>query len=73
VSYARWSADSDVYVFENVGGWIECCGCCLVVVRHFQADTAEAMAEHLGQHRAAGHKVPDGLEDRILTDPELFT
>lgn len=31
---------------------------------------AIAMADHLDEHRAAGHKVPEEAYDRILTDDE---
>lgn len=27
MSYARFSKFSDVYIFHNGGGWLECCGC----------------------------------------------
>jgi hypothetical protein len=65
MSYARFSASSDVYVFMSVGGWLECCGCLLEDEWVF-TDTA-SMIEHLAEHRAAGHSVPD-IEDELRAD-----
>lgn len=58
MSWTRFASDSDVYVFENNGGYIECCGCRLVRPDPM-VNTVEEMLQHLEQHRAAGHKVPD--------------
>lgn len=57
---------SNVYVFENTGGYIECCGCSLERPDAMVKTEAE-MEEHLRRHVAAGHHVP-----RILYDPEVI-
>ena len=56
MSYCRfgWNG-SDVYVYEGEGG-IVCCGCRLGGFPSF--GTEEGMIVHLGQHRRAGHFVP---------------
>lgn len=65
MAYARFSY-ADVYVFMNVGGYLDCCGCILGgPSRH---DTTAGMVEHLANHRAAGHDVPDGIEDELRAD-----
>jgi len=57
VSFCRFAWDgSDVYVFESQSG-IECCGCKLGT--NFCTSEPEQMIVHLGQHRRAGHFVPE--------------
>ncbi len=81
MSYCRWGADSDVYVYataypdrDNHGRTryvLICCGCKLL-----DGDTAAerrseaAMISHLEQHRAAGHKVPAYAIERLLKEME---
>lgn len=69
MSYARFSSTSDIYVFENDDGYIQCCACALAGPSGswFGASAAEAR-NHLAAHRAVGHLVPAGLED-IIVDP----
>lgn len=77
MSYARFSEDSDVYVFLRDLG-LECCSCTFAVLAemrsanvtmslNFLAHNTDDMLAHLDQHRAAGHVVPDyayeGLRD----------
>jgi hypothetical protein len=54
---------SDVYVFENVEGHVECCMCDLAegAWGRFKAATVPEMVEHLRAHIAAGHHVPVSL------------
>lgn len=76
MAFARFTSDSDVYVFPTTCSQCgehlyECCACQLQPTRegnsfrdsiHF-ADP-EQIAGHLLTHREAGHKVPDyALED----------
>lgn len=68
MSYARWSKDSDVYVFCSVDAHLECCGCWLGGERHFRS--TEAMLAHLDAHRAAGHMVPEYAYDGLRADAE---
>jgi hypothetical protein len=63
MSYARFAAESDVYVFLAVGGHLECCGCALGGEECFYS-TAEMLA-HLDAHRVVGHDVPDYCTDRL--------
>jgi hypothetical protein len=70
VSYVRFGEqDSDVYVYLDIEGGIECCGCALVDC--FNAPTAQAMADHLRRHLAAGHTVPAGVIEDVLANPDL--
>ncbi len=59
MSYARFGC-GDVYVFMSTSGHLECCGCILGDQWSF-ASTQE-MVDHLAEHRAAGHDVPDGID-----------
>ncbi len=58
MAYARFSAESDVYVYDDVDGFIRCCGCALD--DDFQCDTWPEMEAHLRRHEA-GHAVPARL------------
>lgn len=69
VSYARFTYDSDVYVFYSVDHMYECCGCCLRSTS-FCCGTAKEMIEHLEQHRVVGHKVPEYALERLRQDVE---
>lgn len=56
--HAEWS---DVYVFEHVGGWFECCGCIIKDpnrMKNFVCDYRSSMLTHLFEHIKAGHEVP---------------
>ncbi len=66
MSYCRFHRDwpgipdSDVYVYEHVDGWFECCMCRLREANDDHcADTPGQMVEHLLEHRRAGHAVPE--------------
>jgi hypothetical protein len=66
VSYARFAKDSDVYVFLNCGGYLECCACGLAGgPEFFTTDTTTGMLAHLDQHEAAGDAVPESTFDRL--------
>lgn len=65
MSYARFSRDSDVYVYESVGGGFVCDDCALHEKRTV-LDTPAAMIVHLLEHRAAGHAVPDAALNGLL-------
>lgn len=70
MSYARFGPDSDVYVFPNVNGMYECCGCSLEFkfIKRFR--TAEDTINHLNDHVSAGHKVPDYAFTRLNQERE---
>jgi len=61
MSYARFTVDSDVYVFLSAAGVLECCSCCLAQDGEWEtvATSTEQMLEHLHAHLAAGDLVPD--------------
>lgn len=66
MSYARYSPDSDVYVFASVDGYLSCCGCHLGDKWDFYS-TAEMIA-HLMEHRAKGENVPEYCIDALKGD-----
>ncbi len=72
MSYARWSNESDVYVYHHVDGYVTCCGCRLFDADPFSLEPRDpafysrtAAIEHLERHRLAGHIVPDYAFDRL--------
>lgn len=64
MSYARWSKESDVYVYADVAGHLRCCGCNLGFL------TTREMIDHLGAHRAAGQMVPESCIIGLLADAD---
>lgn len=79
MSYARFSEDSNVYVFATIekGAHVaECCGCLLIPRDNEGMATAPwpqyadpfAIIAHLREHQAAGHKVPDYAFRSIAED-----
>ena len=67
MSYARFSDESDVYLFMCVCGELDCCGCKLQAGKVSFAST-EGMLEHLAEHRAAGHLVPGTVDQELRDD-----
>ena len=65
MAYARFGY-SDVYVFMNTGGYLDCCGC--ILGSEGQFFSTQAMVDHLADHRAAGHDVPPGIEEELWED-----
>lgn len=68
MSYARFGWDgSSVYLFEHVGGGLECCACSIdrsqVSVRF--RDVVEFL-RHLDAHEEAGDTVPDTVVPDVL-------
>jgi hypothetical protein len=59
MSYARFSETSGVYVYAHYAGFIECCGCSLGEEWDFHS--CEDVVEHMRDHVAAGHLVPEYL------------
>ena len=79
MSYARFSEDSNVYVFATIekGAHVaECCGCLLIprddegdaTAPWPQYDSPDGIITHLREHQAAGHKVPDYAFRSIMED-----
>lgn len=78
MSYARPSY-SDLYIYMNMSGELECLGCIFApttLMHHstgkqgvaFRAKNTLRMINHIQEHRDAGHNVPDGIEERLLED-----
>lgn len=69
MSFERFST-SDVYIFEHVGGFIECCGCFLInwdTEPSPQLATPREALEHLDRHELAGHDIGHARK-RILSE-----
>ena len=57
MSYSRFSAESDVYVYPGAAGLV-CCACRLQAeVKDFTTMTRTGMIHHLREHATRGHKV----------------
>ncbi len=68
MSFERFGS-SDVYIFEHVAGYIECCGCLLIRGEdendwYVKLSTPRAALDHLDAHEAAGHDT-GGARKRI--------
>lgn len=69
MSFERFST-SDIYMFEHVGGFIECCGCWL---SDFDGDTfpefktPRLALKHLDIHEKVGHNI-GSARNRIIED-----
>ena len=73
MSYARFGWDkSDVYVFMNVGGYLECCLCALSDEDFWNFNTYHTsdMILHLRDHELAGHNVPAHVYIDLANDDE---
>lgn len=74
MSYARFSAQSDVYIYHHYMGFIECCACPITepqVGEDFgfaKLNTAREAIEHLDLHRAAGWKVQNSTYEKIRSE-----
>jgi hypothetical protein len=78
VSFARFSS-SDIYMYEHVGGFIECCGCSLAKAEDggvfgfgfTNLNTPREALAHLDEHEAAGDDI-GGARVRIEKEyPDL--
>ena len=66
MSYCRRGWDGNqLYMYEHVDGFIECSGCQFDDPWIVQLNSVDEAIEHVAKHRAAGHHVPEGLEDDI--------
>jgi hypothetical protein len=74
MSYARFGwHGSDVYIYEHVSGFIECCGCSLAKDEdggvfgfgYTHLKTPREALAHLDQHVASGDCVPMKTFERI--------
>lgn len=65
MSYARFGADSDVYMYHHVGGFIDCCACSLNEGKRTLLNTRSEAISHLIKHKEAGHMVPEHTIERL--------
>jgi hypothetical protein len=73
MSFERFGS-SDVYIFEHVGGYIECCGCSLIRGEDendwfVKLSTPRDALNHLDAHEAAGDDI-GGARQRIEKEYE---
>lgn len=66
MAYARFSPDSDVYVF-GIGERL-ICSACLLTGGDYRTSDPEQMIAHLGQHIRSGHAVPEKAVQRLLRE-----
>lgn len=67
MSYCRISNESDVYVIRDITGqW----ACFCDPASTFVADTRRKMYMHLLEHRAAGHRVPERVFERLRVEDD---
>lgn len=79
MAYSRF-ADSDIYIYAHVGGWIECQACylnepsdeySLLSISEEIYDDGHLIA-HVREHIKAGHSVPEGLLSEMLSDDNRY-
>ena len=74
MSFERFST-SDIYMFEHVGGWIECCGCWFgdsPDEDYFpQFKTPYEALLHLAVHEMAGHDIGNADRRIVKEYPDL--
>lgn len=71
MSFERFSS-SDVYIYEHVGGFIECCGCWFTdwdIEPFPQLKTPREALAHLDRHEEVGHDI-GGARQRIEKEYE---
>ncbi len=78
MAYSRFF-ESDIYIYPHVEGYIECCACWLnekledtLFGLSSKITDDSQLIKHISDHRLAGHNVPDGLEEEILSDPDRY-
>lgn len=74
MSYVRFSANSDVYIYASIMGGVECCGC-RSSMQSVNLRTRTELVAHLEYHERAGHRCGHtswaGLTARIFLDDVL--
>lgn len=73
MSFERFSS-SDVYIYEHVGGFIECCGCLFSdwnTEPFPQLNTPREALTHLYKHIDAGHDIGKAAVRIIQEYPDL--
>jgi hypothetical protein len=78
MAYSRFF-DSDIYIYAHIEGYIECCACWL----NEKLDTGlfglsekieddQYLSNHIDEHIKAGHDIPEGLLEEILSDSDRY-
>ena len=60
---------SDLYVYLDCGGYLNCCGCTLGKFS-FRAYCTADMVAHVEEHKRAGHVVRESLIPDLMADAE---
>ena len=79
MAYSRFY-DSDIYIYPHIQGHIECCACFLnepkdeysLFASSVQIRNDDQLRKHLSLHVQAGHKMPEGLYEEIVADPDRY-
>jgi hypothetical protein len=73
LSYCRFM-EADVYVFMDVGGFLNCCACNITDDEDqwgsFHAFSTVEMIDHLNTHRMLGQHVPESVFKNIEKDDQ---
>jgi len=70
MAYCRFARNSDLYLFADTSGGLTCCGCQLVSPpgtngKSFRCGTRSEMIGHIEDHRAAGHRIEQGVVEEL--------
>lgn len=74
MSFARLTDDCDVYIFDHVDAdtGLVCWNCCLASGRAqhvaFGRDGHAGLLSHIAEHRAAGDRVPEYVDEELRID-----
>jgi hypothetical protein len=78
MAYSRFF-DSDIYIYPHVDGYIECCACWLnekletgLFGLSEKIDNDQDLEKHIDEHILAGHDIPEGLLEEILSDNDRY-
>jgi len=78
MAYSRFF-DSDIYIYSHVNGYIECCACWLnekletgLFGLSEKIDNDQTLENHINEHILAGHNIPEGLLEEILSDNDRY-
>lgn len=69
MSYCRMSEESDVYMYPNIGGFIECCSCNMESDWNSpKFDNETTALKHLFRHVLKGQMVPHRAIKRLCRE-----
>ena len=70
MSICRFGNHSDVYAFYSINNKIVCCGCRINNGDQWDCEEDHEMEQHLQDHIAAGHRVPEYALERVAEEIE---